>query len=120
MIVKRLIRYLLGLSVGTKVVIVVVIVGLGIFVFTYFEPHKLFIDEVVDEDFPAPVAIATTTTAAEDHCGDRGAHHRASGHHRARRSGNNGHHLWMPLPRPLKTRSGVSRRPPRRSRRTHQ
>ena len=42
-----------------------IVVALGIFVIAYFEPHKLFIDEVVDEDFPAPVAVATTTTAAE-------------------------------------------------------
>ena len=38
--------------------------GLGAFVITFFEPHKLWIDEVVDKAFPASVAIATTTTAA--------------------------------------------------------
>ena len=62
---KRLVRFLLGLSIGTKIAMAVIVVGLGIFVFTYFEPHKLFIDEVVDEDFPAPVAIATTTTTED-------------------------------------------------------
>ena len=62
---KRFLRFLLGLSIGTKIIIAVIIVGLGVFVITYFEPHKLFIDEVVDEDFPAPVAIVTTTTTAE-------------------------------------------------------
>lgn len=62
---KRLLRFLLGLSVRTKIIVVVIALGLGIFVIAYFEPHKLFIDEVVDEDFPAPVAIATTTTTSE-------------------------------------------------------
>lgn len=60
----RLLRFLLGLSTRVKITIAVVAVGLGVFVIAYFEPHKLWIDEVVDEDFPAPVAIATTTTAA--------------------------------------------------------
>jgi hypothetical protein len=60
--VKRFLRFLLGLSVATKIIIAVVAVGLGVFVFAYFEPYKLFIDEVVDEDFPAPVAVVTTTT----------------------------------------------------------
>ena len=60
----RLLRFLLGLSTRVKITIAVVAVGLGVFVIAYFEPHKLWIDEVVDEAFPAPVAIATTTTAA--------------------------------------------------------
>ena len=60
---KRLLRLLLGLSIWTKITIAVIALGLGVFVIAYFEPHKLFIDEVVDEEFPAPVAIATTTTA---------------------------------------------------------
>ncbi|MXY75063.1 MAG: DM13 domain-containing protein [Acidimicrobiia bacterium] len=59
----RLVRFLLGLSTRVKVAVAVVIVGLGVFVIAYFEPHKLFIDEVVDEAFPAP--IATTAAAAE-------------------------------------------------------
>jgi len=62
---KRFLHFLLALSVRTKITIAVIVVGLGVFVTAYFEPHKLFIDEVVDEEFPAPVAIATTTTAAE-------------------------------------------------------
>nr|MDE0501086.1 DM13 domain-containing protein [bacterium] len=61
----RIVRYLLGLSTRVKITVVVIAVALGVFVIAYFEPHKLFIDEVVDEAFPAPVAIATTTTAAE-------------------------------------------------------
>ena len=60
----RIVRLLLGLSTRVKVTIAVIVVALGVFVIAYFEPHKLFIDEVVDEAFPAPVAIATTTTAA--------------------------------------------------------
>ena len=62
----RIVRFLLGLSTRVKITLAVIVVALGVFVIAYFEPHKLFIDEVVDEDFPAPVAIATTTiTAAE-------------------------------------------------------
>ncbi|MDE0133108.1 MAG: DM13 domain-containing protein [bacterium] len=61
----RIVRYLLGLSTRVKITVAVIAVALGVFVIAYFEPHKLFIDEVVDEAFPAPVAIATTTTAAE-------------------------------------------------------
>ena len=57
----RLIRYLLRLSSRIKIVIAVVAVGLAILAIAYFEPHKLFIDEEVNEDFPAPVAIATAT-----------------------------------------------------------
>lgn len=59
-----MLRFLLGLNTRIKIIIAVVVVGLGIFVIAYFEPHKLFIDEEVNEDFPAPVAIATTTTTA--------------------------------------------------------
>ena len=59
----RFVRFLLGLSTRVKVAVAVVIVALGVFVIAYFEPHKLFIDEVVDEAFPAP--IATTAAAAE-------------------------------------------------------
>lgn len=58
----RIVRFLLGLSTRAKIVIAVAVVALGVFVIAYFEPHKLFIDEEVNEDFPAPVAIATTTT----------------------------------------------------------
>ena len=61
----RIVRFLLGLSTRVKITVAVIAVALGVFVIAYFEPHKLFIDEVVDEAFPAPVAIATTTTAAE-------------------------------------------------------
>ena len=61
----RIVRFLLGLGTRVKITIAVIVVALGVFVIAYFEPHKLFIDEVVDEAFPAPVAIATTTTAAE-------------------------------------------------------
>ena len=42
----------------------VLAVGLGIFVIVWFEPHKLFIDERVDEGlegFSSPVAADTTT-----------------------------------------------------------
>ena len=60
----RLVRFLLGLSTRVKVAVAVVIVALGVFVIAYFEPHKLFIDEVVDEAFPAPAAIATTAAEA--------------------------------------------------------
>ncbi len=59
----RLVRYLLGLSARTKLIIALLAVALGIFMIAYFEPHKLWIDEEVNEDFPAPVAVATTTTA---------------------------------------------------------
>ena len=59
----RIVRYLLGLGTRVKITIAVIVVALGVFVIAYFEPHKLFIDEVVDEAFPAPVAIATTTAA---------------------------------------------------------
>ncbi len=61
----RIVRFLLGLSTRVKITVAVVVVALGVFVIAYFEPHKLFIDEVVDEAFPAPVAVATTTPAAE-------------------------------------------------------
>lgn len=61
----RIVRFLLGLSTRVKITVAVTAVALGVFVIAYFEPHKLFIDEVVDEAFPAPVAVATTTTAAE-------------------------------------------------------
>lgn len=60
----RIVRFLLGLSTRVKVTVAVIVVALGVFVIAYFEPHKLFIDEVVDEAFPAPVAIATTTAEA--------------------------------------------------------
>lgn len=62
---KRFLRFLLELSVRTKIIIAVIAVGMGIFVIAYFEPHKLFIDEEVNEDFPAPVAVATTTATTE-------------------------------------------------------
>ena len=62
---KRFLRFLLELSIRTKIIIAVIAVGLGIFVIAYFEPHKLFIDEEVNEDFPAPVAVATTTATTE-------------------------------------------------------
>ena len=61
----RVLRFLLGLSTRLKVIIAVVVVALGIFVIAYFEPHKLWIDEEVNEDFPAPVAVATTTVTPE-------------------------------------------------------
>ncbi len=60
----RVLRFLLGLSTRVKIIIALLVVAMGIFVIAYFEPHKLFIDEEVNEDFPAPVAVATTTTAA--------------------------------------------------------
>ena len=60
----RVLRFLLGLSARVKIIIALLVVAIGIFVIAYFEPHKLFIDEEVNEDFPAPVAVATTTTAA--------------------------------------------------------
>ena len=59
----RIVRLLLGLSTRVKITVAVIAVALGVFVIAYFEPHKLFIDEVVDEAFPAPVAVATTTVA---------------------------------------------------------
>lgn len=60
----RPVRYLLGLSTRAKIIIALLAAALGIFVIAYFEPHKLWIDEEVNEDFPAPVAVRTTTTAA--------------------------------------------------------
>ena len=66
---RRFFRFLLGLRVQTQIAIAVIVVGLGIFGIAYFEPHKLWIDEEVNEDFPAPVAVATTspsTTAAPE------------------------------------------------------
>ncbi len=59
----RLIRYLLGLTTRTKIILVILAVALGVLAVAYFEPHKLWIDEEINEDFPAPVAVATTTTA---------------------------------------------------------
>lgn len=59
----------MGLSNRTKAVIAVLVVAVGVFGVAYFEPHKLWIDEEVNEDFPAPVAVATTsppTTAATE------------------------------------------------------
>lgn len=61
---KRFVRFVFGLSTRTKIITAVIAVALGVFVIAYFEPHKLFIDEVVNEDFPAPVATATTTAAS--------------------------------------------------------
>ena len=61
----RVLRFLLGISTRLKIIIAVVVVALGIFAIAYFEPHKLWIDEEVNEDFPAPVAVATTTAARE-------------------------------------------------------
>ena len=60
----RVLRFLLGVSTRLKIIIAVVVVALGIFAIAYFEPHKLWIDEEVNEDFPVAVAIATTTTTA--------------------------------------------------------
>ena len=61
----RVLRFLLGLSTRLKIIIAVVVVALGIFVIAYFEPHKLWIDQEVNEDFPAPVVAATTTVTSE-------------------------------------------------------
>lgn len=60
----RPLRFLIGLRTRTKIIIVLAAAALGVFAFTYFEPHKLWIDEEVNEDFPAPVAVATTTEVA--------------------------------------------------------
>ncbi len=60
----RVLRFLLELSTRVKIIIALLVVAMGIFAIAYFEPHKLFIDEEVNEDFPAPVTVATTTTAA--------------------------------------------------------
>ena len=61
----RVLRFLLGISTRLKIIIAVVVVALGVFAIAYFEPHKLWIDEEVNEDFPAPVAVATTTATPE-------------------------------------------------------
>ena len=61
----RVLRFLLGLSTRVKVIIALLAVAMGIFAIAYFEPHKLWIDQEVNEDFPAPVAVATTTTTSE-------------------------------------------------------
>ena len=58
----RFFRFLWGLSTRAKITLALLVVAMGIFAIAYFEPHKLFIDEEVNEDFPAPVAVATTTT----------------------------------------------------------
>ncbi len=58
----RFFRFLLGLSTRAKIMLALLVVAMGICAIAYFEPHKLFIDEEVNEDFPAPVAVATTTT----------------------------------------------------------
>ena len=47
-----------------KIIIALLAVAMAVFVIAYFEPHKLFIDQEINEDFPAPVAVGTTTTAA--------------------------------------------------------
>ena len=46
-----------------KIIIALLAVVMAVFVIAYFEPHKLFIDQEINEDFPGPVAVATTTTA---------------------------------------------------------
>ena len=61
----RVLRFLLGLSTRVKITIALLVVAMGIFAIAYFEPHKLFIDEEVNEDFPVPVAVATTTAIPE-------------------------------------------------------
>ena len=61
----RVLRFLLGLSTRAKIIVALVVVAMGVFVIAYFEPHKLFIDQEVNEDFPAPVAVATTTATTE-------------------------------------------------------
>ncbi len=61
----RVLRFLMGLSTRVKIIIALVVVAMGVFVIAYFEPHKLFIDQEVNEDFPAPVAVATTTATTE-------------------------------------------------------
>ena len=61
----RVLRFLLGLSTRVKIIIALLVVAMGVFVIAYFEPHKLFIDQEVNEDFPAPVAVATTTATTE-------------------------------------------------------
>jgi hypothetical protein len=45
----------------------VVAVALGVFVVVWFEPHKLFLDQKVDEALPSAAAVTTpvTTTAQE-------------------------------------------------------
>ena len=89
----RVLRFLLGLSTRLKIIIAVVAVALGIFAIAYFEPHKLWIDEEVNEDFPAVVAVAITTTT-RGHPGYRGAYHYCSSDdHCAGCSGNNYHHF---------------------------
>ena len=45
-------------------VVLAVIAGLTIFVFAYFEPHKLFIDDKVNEPFPVAVGSPTTAVTA--------------------------------------------------------
>ena len=67
-----------------KIIIALLAVAMAVFVIAYFEPHKLFIDQEINEDFPAPVAVGTTTTAASpgtetprDRCSSY--HHRACG-----------------------------------------
>lgn len=41
-----------------------VVVGLGVFVMVWFQPHKLFLDDTVDEALPGLVLPAPTTTTA--------------------------------------------------------
>ena len=69
----RFFRFLLGLSTRAKITLALLVVATGIFAIAYFEPHKLFIDEEVNEDFPAPVVtevpaitLRPTTAAPTD------------------------------------------------------
>ena len=69
----RFFRFLLGLSTRAKIMLALLVVAMGIFAIAYFEPHKLFIDEEVNEDFPAPVVtevpaitLRPTTAAPTD------------------------------------------------------
>ena len=59
----RVLRFLLGLSTRVKVIIALLAVAMAVFAIAYFEPHKLWIDEEVNEDFPVAVAITTTPEA---------------------------------------------------------
>ncbi|MGH2808392.1 MAG: DM13 domain-containing protein [Actinomycetota bacterium] len=62
-------RSFIGNHRGLAAVVLTLVVALGIFVVTYFEPHKLFIDETVDEAFPEPTATGVGADSEADNDG---------------------------------------------------
>jgi hypothetical protein len=55
---------------GLTAVVLALALGLGVWVFTYFEPHKLFIDETVNEAVPEATRVRATR-APDNEDGER-------------------------------------------------